>query len=102
MEHGHYHTHGGYSASYLLIALGLHSLLEGSILTDHIHSNYIPNSIYVDGVQSIIRNHDAKTTCGSSFNGFVDGTIQKQKQSAFACKCICMSLVIGTLFTLII
>ena len=40
IEHGHYHSHGGYSATYLLIALGLHSFLEGSILTDHIHAHH--------------------------------------------------------------
>jgi len=49
VEHGHFHAHGHYSATYLLLALGLHSILEGSVLTDHIHSNHAPDSIYAEG-----------------------------------------------------
>jgi len=35
--------------SYLLIALVLHSFLEGSILTDSLHSNHTPDSVYSHG-----------------------------------------------------
>ncbi|OEK05822.1 ZIP family metal transporter [Roseivirga misakiensis] len=49
VEHGHVHKHGGYSISSLLIALGLHSFLEGSIMTDSIHSNHSPDSVYSHG-----------------------------------------------------
>ena len=49
VEHGHVHNHGGYSIPYLLIALGLHSFLEGSIMTDSIHSNHVPDSVYSHG-----------------------------------------------------
>ncbi len=49
VEHGHVHAHGGYSVPYLLIALGLHSFLEGSIMTDSIHSNHAPDSVYSHG-----------------------------------------------------
>lgn len=49
VEHGHVHTHGNYSIPYLLIALALHSFLEGSIMTDSIHSNHIPDSVYSHG-----------------------------------------------------
>ncbi|MFY0594046.1 ZIP family metal transporter [Roseivirga sp.] len=49
VEHGHVHSHGGYSIPYLLIALGLHSFLEGSIMTDSIHSNHRPDSVYSHG-----------------------------------------------------
>lgn len=49
VEHGHFHAHGNYSAVYLLLALSIHSFLEGSVLTDSIHSNHAPDSIYADG-----------------------------------------------------
>lgn len=49
VEHGHVHAHGAYSVPYLLIALGLHSFLEGSIMTDAIHSNHSPESVYSHG-----------------------------------------------------
>ncbi len=49
VEHGHFHAHGSYSIPYLLIALGLHSFLEGSIMTDSIHSNHLPDSVYSHG-----------------------------------------------------
>lgn len=49
VEHGHFHAHGGYSIPYLLVALGLHSFLEGSIMTDSIHSNHTPDSVYSHG-----------------------------------------------------
>lgn len=49
VEHGHVHAHGGYSVPYLLIALALHSFLEGSIMTDSIHSNHTPDSVYSHG-----------------------------------------------------
>ncbi len=49
VEHGHVHAHGAYSVPYLLIALGLHSFLEGSIMTDAIHSNHSPDSVYSHG-----------------------------------------------------
>ena len=49
VEHGHYHTNASYSATYLLIALGLHSVLEGSILTDHLHAHHTSDSLYSDG-----------------------------------------------------
>lgn len=48
VEHGHVHAHGAYSIPYLLIALGLHSFLEGSIMTDAIHSNHSHDSVYGD------------------------------------------------------
>ena len=41
VEHGHVHTHlHGGSVLYLLIALGIHSFLEGSIMTDSFHSHH--------------------------------------------------------------
>ena len=49
VEHGHVHHHGNYSVTYLLIALSLHSFLEGSIVTDSIHSNHSPESLYAHG-----------------------------------------------------
>ncbi|WP_420388372.1 ZIP family metal transporter [Roseivirga sp.] len=49
VEHGHVHHHGNYSVTYLLLALSLHSFLEGSIMTDSIHSNHSPESVYAHG-----------------------------------------------------
>lgn len=49
VEHGHVHAHGRYSVPYLLIALAIHSFLEGSIMTDSIHSNHTPDSVYSHG-----------------------------------------------------
>lgn len=49
VEHGHVHHHANYSVSYLLIALCLHSFLEGSIMTDSIHSHHGPESVYSHG-----------------------------------------------------
>lgn len=46
VEHGHFHSHASYSVTYLLIALSIHSFLEGSIMTDSIHSNHPHDSIY--------------------------------------------------------
>ena len=46
VEHGHIHVHTKVPVSYLLIALVLHSFLEGSILTDSLHSNHTPDSVY--------------------------------------------------------
>lgn len=50
VEHGHLHIHhGSFPVSYLLVALALHSFLEGSILTDSLHSNHAPDSVYSHG-----------------------------------------------------
>lgn len=50
VEHGHVHTHShGNSVVYLLIALAIHSFLEGSIMTDSLHSNHTPDSVYSHG-----------------------------------------------------
>lgn len=49
VEHGHLHIHPGAPVAYLLIALALHSFLEGSILTDSLHSNHAPDSVYSHG-----------------------------------------------------
>lgn len=49
VEHGHVHQHGNFSVTYLLIALSIHSFLEGSILTDSLHSNHAPDSVYAHG-----------------------------------------------------
>lgn len=54
VEHGHLHAHGAYSIPYLMIALGLHSFLEGSIMTDSIHSNHASDSVYSHGSSSKI------------------------------------------------
>jgi zinc transporter ZupT len=43
VEHGHLHLHSKVPVTYLLMALVIHSFLEGSILTDSLHSNH--NSI---------------------------------------------------------
>jgi zinc transporter ZupT len=51
VEHGHIHHHEGHGRSvlYILIALGFHSFLEGSILTDSFHSNHLTDSVYSNG-----------------------------------------------------
>ncbi|GAB5528406.1 MAG: hypothetical protein Roseis3KO_01830 [Roseivirga sp.] len=50
VEHGHVHHHGhGYSVGYILIALAIHSFLEGTIMTDSLHSNHAPESVYSHG-----------------------------------------------------
>jgi len=51
VEHGHIHHHEGHGQSviYILIALGIHSFLEGSIMTDSLHSNHLPDSVYANG-----------------------------------------------------
>ncbi|MGW8121457.1 ZIP family metal transporter [Roseivirga echinicomitans] len=49
VEHGHIHIHTRVPVTYLLIALVIHSFLEGSILTDSLHSNHAPDSIYNHG-----------------------------------------------------
>ncbi|NVJ47253.1 MAG: zinc permease [Cytophagia bacterium] len=49
VEHGHVHHHSSFSVTYLLIALSLHSFLEGSIMTDSIHSNHMPDTVYAHG-----------------------------------------------------
>jgi len=51
VEHGHIHHHEGHNQSvlYILIALGIHSFLEGSIMTDSLHSNHLPDSVYAHG-----------------------------------------------------
>lgn len=50
VEHGHIHHHGhGYSVHYILIALAIHSFLEGTIMTDSLHSNHAPDSVYSHG-----------------------------------------------------
>lgn len=41
VEHGHVHTHlHGSSVVYLLVALAIHSFLEGSIMTESLHSHH--------------------------------------------------------------
>ena len=51
VEHGHVHHHEGhgYPVIYILIALGIHSFLEGSIMTDSLHNNHAPDSMYSHG-----------------------------------------------------
>ena len=49
VEHGHLHVHTRVPVTYLLVALVLHSFLEGSILTDSLHSNHSPDSVYSHG-----------------------------------------------------
>ena len=51
VEHGHVHHHEGhgYHIIYILIALGLHSFLEGSIMTDSLHDNHTTDSVYSHG-----------------------------------------------------
>lgn len=52
VEHGHTHTHEARTANsiiYLLIALGIHSFLEGSIMADSVHMNHQPESTYAHG-----------------------------------------------------
>ena len=51
VEHGHIHHHEGHTKSilYILIALGIHSFLEGSIMTDSLHNNHAPDSVYSHG-----------------------------------------------------
>ncbi|WP_286743331.1 ZIP family metal transporter [Roseivirga sp. UBA1976] len=49
VEHGHVHAHAEHSVVYLLVALCLHSFLEGSIMTDSIHSNHSPELAYEHG-----------------------------------------------------
>ena len=50
VEHGHVHHHGhGSTVTYILIALAVHSFLEGSIMTDSLHSNHAPDSVYSHG-----------------------------------------------------
>lgn len=50
VEHGHIHHHGhGGSVIYIIIALAIHSFLEGSIMTDSLHSNHAPDSVYSHG-----------------------------------------------------
>ena len=46
VEHGHMHLHTKVPVTYLLIALVIHSFLEGSILTDSLHSNHNPEAVY--------------------------------------------------------
>ena len=55
VEHGHVHHHEhGYSIFYILIALGIHSFLEGSIMTDSMHDNHATDSVYSHGSNSKI------------------------------------------------
>lgn len=51
VEHGHVHHHEGhgYPILYILVALGIHSFLEGSIMTDSLHNNHTPDSVYAHG-----------------------------------------------------
>lgn len=49
VEHGHIHHGHGYSVWYILIALAIHSFLEGAIMTDSLHSNHAPESVYSHG-----------------------------------------------------
>lgn len=37
------------SVTYLLVALSLHSFLEGSTMTDSIYSNHMPDTVYPHG-----------------------------------------------------
>ena len=55
VEHGHVHHHEhGYPVFYILIALGIHSFLEGSIMTDSLHDNHVTDSVYSHGSTSKI------------------------------------------------
>lgn len=52
VEHGHAHTHEKRSAKsiiYLLVALSIHSFLEGSIMTDSVHINHMEGPQMADG-----------------------------------------------------
>lgn len=52
VEHGHAHTHEKRTAAsifYLLVALGIHSFLEGSIMADSVHINHSPEAAYAHG-----------------------------------------------------
>jgi len=41
VEHGHVHVHGNsVTVTYLLVALSIHSFLEGSIMTDSLHAHH--------------------------------------------------------------
>lgn len=54
VEHGHFHADGAYSIPYLMIALGLHSFLEGSIITDSLHAHHAHDSVHGHGGSSKI------------------------------------------------
>lgn len=52
VEHGHAHIHGKNSATsiiYLLLALAIHSFLEGSIMGDSVHIYHMPELDIEDG-----------------------------------------------------
>lgn len=49
VEHGHFHHHSSFSITYLLIALSIHSFLEGSIMNDSIHAHHSPELSYAHG-----------------------------------------------------
>ncbi len=50
VEHGHSHIHGsGVTVTYLLIALSIHSFLEGSIMTDSMHQHHLSEGDHEDG-----------------------------------------------------
>lgn len=50
VEHGHVHSSDhSFSVTYLLLALSLHSFLEGSIMTDAIHAGHHVEKNYLDG-----------------------------------------------------
>jgi len=49
IEHGHVHKNSNFSITYLLIALSIHSFLEGSIMNDTIHANHSPEMTYNHG-----------------------------------------------------
>lgn len=56
VEHGHIHHHENrsYPVAYLLIALGIHSFLEGSIMTNSLHDHHLADSVYAHGSSSKI------------------------------------------------
>ncbi|MHA7100189.1 ZIP family metal transporter [Roseivirga pacifica] len=50
VEHGHSHPNQpGLSVTYLILALSVHSFLEGSIMSDTIHVHHMPEAAYEHG-----------------------------------------------------
>lgn len=101
VEHGHVHAHGGYSVPYLLIALSLHSFLEGSIMTDSIHSNHTPDSVYSHGsspkiLLGIVMH---KIPAAFALMALLMSQMKKPKRAIFLVLIFAMASPLGLLFS---
>lgn len=80
VEHGHAHIHGSsVTVTYLLIALSIHSFLEGSIMSDTVHSHHMSD---------VAHNHN-----GSGTSKILLGIVMHKIPAAIALMALLTSMV---------